>query len=98
MSYCRWADDYDGKHCNIYCYASTAGGYTIHVANSGPIGPDPEFPDQKDPTSIERYLKACEENMKPIGLPHDGETFNEDSLEKFRDRLLYLIAAGYHVP
>ncbi len=34
----------------------------------------------------------------PIGLPCDGETFNDPTLEEFRDRLAGLKAMGYNVP
>ena len=33
-----------------------------------------------------------------IGLPHDGESFNDPDLQSFLDRLLALRKAGYYVP
>jgi hypothetical protein len=34
----------------------------------------------------------------PIGLPCDGQTFIDESLASFRDRLTMLRGAGYHFP
>lgn len=34
----------------------------------------------------------------PIGLPHDGETFDDDSIEDMLKTLLMLRGLGYHVP
>ena len=36
--------------------------------------------------------------LLPIGLPHDGKTFNDSTLRKFLDRLIYLKGLGYIVP
>ena len=35
---------------------------------------------------------------EPIGLAHDGETFNDPDLQSFKDRLLSLRAEGYSFP
>ena len=36
--------------------------------------------------------------LVPIGLDYDGETFNDPTLEDFRERLMTLRAAGYKWP
>ena len=35
---------------------------------------------------------------EPIGLPHDGETFNDESLSDLYWRVVGLIEMGYQVP
>lgn len=35
---------------------------------------------------------------KPIGLPHDGEDFDDDTPDECADRLEHLRALGYRVP
>ena len=50
----------------------------------------------------ERYrncMKKLEnDELKDIQLPHAGESFNDPTLEEFRDRLLYLRGLGYRFP
>ena len=36
--------------------------------------------------------------LRPIGLPHDGKTFNDDSPGECAKRLLWLRSSGYIVP
>lgn len=36
--------------------------------------------------------------LKPIGLPHDGESFSDETASECADRLESLRAIGYHVP
>lgn len=36
--------------------------------------------------------------LRPIGLPHDGESFSDDTPEECADRLEALRAIGYNVP
>lgn len=38
------------------------------------------------------------DELVAIGLPHDGKTFNDATLEEFKERLLSLRAAGYSFP
>ena len=102
MSYCRWSSD--NFKCDVYCYEDVMGGYTTHVANSKPVGDLPEMPSINMPkeewkNKYKEYREAFDkvENEK-IGLRHDGETFNDETLEDFLDRLLYLKEVGYHIP
>lgn len=46
-----------------------------------------------------QHEKLREEGIfELIGLPYDGQTFNDATIEEFRDRLLELRAIGYQVP
>lgn len=42
------------------------------------------------------FLETAEH--RPIGLPNDGETFNDPTLEAFRERLLHLREVSYNFP
>ena len=107
MSYCRWSSD--NWRCDLYCYEDVSGGWTTHVAGRKRVGeiPDDRFADFIAKTiSVEEYsalhvaqLEAvgkCE--LVDIGLPHDGETFNDPTLEDFRERVIYLRGLGYSCP
>ena len=104
MSYCRWSTD--SFRCDLYCYESADGGWVTHVAgnripDNAPredwsliqTNPD-EFWRQHE--SLMVYLEDCERS--PIGLPHDGESFRDGSLNEFRERLLTLRQIGYRFP
>lgn len=41
-------------------------------------------------------VDKCE--LVKIGLPHDNETFNDSTLEEFRERIIYLRGLGYSCP
>jgi hypothetical protein len=43
-----------------------------------------------------KFLDTCKH--KPIGLPYDGESFNDPDLESFLKRLLHLREVGYKFP
>ncbi|MHA2065498.1 MAG: hypothetical protein ACXABY_14080 [Candidatus Thorarchaeota archaeon] len=100
MSYCRWSSD--GWKSDVYVYES-AEDFTIHVATNKRVHADPC---PKVDWKSGGYLKQCEEEqrwvdestLEPLGLPHDGETYREDSAEECVARLLKLREAGYHVP
>lgn len=105
MSYCRWSDnDYQ---CDVYVYADSRGGYTIHVASNRPIL-DEDLPPfvPLDEANIEAWLARNEKleawldraERRPIGLPYDGESFNVPTASEAADRLEMLKEAGYNVP
>lgn len=107
MSYCRWSTDNFG--CDLYCYADVRGGYTTHVAGNKAIGDVPRVdmvgllngsasPEEvaKQHAAQHEFLMNCE--RRPLGLPHDGQSFNDPDLESFLARLLSLRAAGYRFP
>ena len=103
MSYCRWSSN--NWDCDLYCYADVYGGYTTHVASLRHKGPIPELPDVRKVSKKEwqaaynaQHRALNEDNLKPIGLPYDGQSFNDADLQSFLDRVLMLKEVGYHVP
>jgi len=106
MSYCRWSSD--NWKCDVYCYEDVSGGWTTHVAAQKRVGEIPRYSFAKDDSKEEldrfmREYKAHNEavdksTLEPIGLPYDGETFNDPTLEEFKERLIMLKKAGYNVP
>lgn len=103
MAYCRFSTD--DFLCDLYCYEDIRGGFTTHVAALKVVYAEPLPP----VCPIEdfgwwwlRHQKVMQMHKTadkvPIGLPHDGETFNDDTLEEFIDRLLMLKEAGYRFP
>lgn len=106
MSYCRWSSD--NWKCDLYCYGSETCIVT-HVAGRRRVGdiPDDRWADFiSGKITSEEYTKlykaqmdaveACE--FEDINLPHAGETFEDDDLESFKARLLYLRGLGYNFP
>ena len=105
MSYCRWSSV--NWRCDLYCYGDVSGGFTTHVAGNRIVGAIPQEPMWKllttDPDRFAREHKAVMEflqtcDRQPIGLPHDGETFNDPDLPAFYARLVALRDLGYHCP
>lgn len=103
MSYCRWSsNDWD---CDLYCYEHVGGFFAIHVASNRVVGEVPKVPWIMD-TPNDVWLAAHRAQMafletaerKTIGLPHDGQTFEEPDLESFRACIVNLRAMGYHCP
>ena len=105
MSYCRFSnDDYQ---CDVYCYEDVMGGFTTHVASNRPVldvDLPPFVPFEKDQidawmarhNAVMAWVEKAE--RKPIGLPHDGERFNDPTAGDAADRLQMLKDAGYNVP
>ncbi len=107
MSYCRWSSN--NWDCDLYCYADCSGGYTTHVASNRVVGTVPPMPEWKKDMSdadCAAYFAAHRAQMdwlntakhKHIGLPYDGQSFNDDTLAEFLDRVVWLRDMGYHVP
>jgi hypothetical protein len=109
MSYCRWSSD--DWRCDLYCYEDVSGGWTTHVAGRKPIDVPRELPwpnkspdDDKEAwkkwqashDAAMKYLETAE--YRNIDLPHAGDTFNDPTLEAFKERLLYLRGLGYNFP
>lgn len=107
MSYCRWSSD--DWRCDLYCYEHVDGGWTTHVAVRKPIDVPRELPfpvGTEDKAAVQawvdshnavmKYLETAE--YRNIELPHAGKTFNDPTLEAFKERLLYLRGLGYHFP
>ena len=100
MSYCRWSSM--GFMCDVYVYENVAGCWTTHVAGNRITKPAPEL----DTSSVElfRITRARQAEhlatakRAPIGLPHDGETFHDETPGDCAKRLRELMALGYIVP
>lgn len=101
MSYCRWSSD--NFNCDLYCYEDINGGWTTHVAGSRYVGDIPKIDYEAPPEVWTQQFRAQHEflrvtTMEPIGLPYDGQTFNDPTLDEFRLRIVMLKEAGYIVP
>lgn len=111
MSYCRWSSD--DFMCDLYCYEDVGGGWTTHVAGTRlsrrPLTPAPMGEDglrlaregRYDEWATMHRARSAEIETTPheaIGLPFDGRTFNDATLEEFRERVVMLRDAGYSVP
>ena len=110
MSYCRWSSM--NWMCDLYCYEDVNGGWTTHVASSRRMREPRPNDDRtmmlmaKGRISPEQFGKRHEMTMadleriplEPIGLPYDGEEFNDATLEAFHSRLHMLRKAGYRFP
>jgi len=102
MSYCRWSSN--NWDCDLYCYESNEG-FVTHVAANRVVGEIPVVPHllSQDPDAWSKahaaqmqFLDTGEWNV--IGLASDGQTFVDDTLESFLERVKNLKVAGYHVP
>lgn len=108
MSYCRWSSD--NWRCDLYCYEDVSGGFTTHVAGNRVVGEIPRDPsvlelvrgtisDDEWTTLHRAALKFLQTAPRePIGLPHDGESFNDPDLPSFLKRITELREMGYNVP
>ena len=103
MSYCRWSSD--GYQCPLYCYESETG-FITHVATRKPIVRCPELMLIAGTTKYANWdtyqewihTERNDDDYINYDLPYDGQTFEDDSLEEMRDRILMLEAAGYEIP
>ena len=103
MSYCRWSSD--DFQCDVYVYADVHGGWQTWVAASRrvykePLPPPAPMSDLKAWMLREKVMRALLDitSLAPIGLPHDGEGFHDDTPGECADRLESLRALGYNVP
>lgn len=107
MSYCRWSSD--NWRCELYCYEDASGGFTTHVASNKVVGDVPKEDWEGFITkrvTVEEFVAQNKAQMDwlgtaertPIGLPHDGASFNDPDLESFLLRLLSLREVGYKFP
>lgn len=110
MSYCRWSSD--NWRCDLYCYEDANGGWTTHVAGNRVVGEIPREPDwdllkpssseadkkrwMAEHQAVNEFLETAE--YRPLALPHAGKTFNDPTLEAFKERLLWLRGLGYSFP
>lgn len=103
MSYCRLSTD-DFK-CDLYVYKSCDGYYSTNVASMRVVGEIPHV-DQLGSAPYETIAAQYSAQMAfldtcarvKIGLPYDGQSFADDTLEELLARLLHLREVGYHFP
>ena len=106
MSYCRWStDDFT---CDLYVYEDVSGGWTTHVAGLRVVWdarrPAPLEVDWREDMGAwferNRVVMALLDDISrvPIGLPADGETFNDPTPGACADRIEALQAMGYRCP
>lgn len=105
MSYCRFSSN--DFQCDVYVYEDVTGGFTTHVAAnrlvySDPLPPRVDFDESRIAEWIARQQQVSkmieEAHRVHIGLPHDGESFNDSDAASCADRLEQLRALGYIVP
>ena len=86
--------------------------YVLHVAAQKKIGAEnlkyPELPSSEDDQLWQKYwtehrewwakYDALPDEYRPIGLPHDGESFYFETLEELKEKLVYLQELGYYIP
>lgn len=105
MSYCRFScDDFQ---CDLYVYEDCYGGWTVHVARlrmvyTGAL--PPAVPLRKDliPQYMARHQAMIEmmelSDHVPVGLKHDGCTFNFPTIEETVEFLRECQELGYRFP
>lgn len=104
MSYCRWSSD--NFKSDVYSYEHCDGYYATHVAGNRLTAPLPEVDMSllsSDPAEWQKQYRAQHDALdrigrEPIGLPYDGETFEDSTLGAFLNTLLMLRGVGYYVP
>ena len=107
MSYCRWSSDQ--FQCDVYVYEDCNGGWTTHVAGMRSVELSPKMPWRWLKVPIigalmwRRYTRLSKHwsetrTLVEIGLPHDGESFNDHCPICCADRLVELRDMGYNVP
>jgi hypothetical protein len=92
--------------CDVYVYEDCGGGWTTHVAGNRLTKKAPELPSIETCTQEEwaaAYRRQGEWLDKEavhesIGLPEDGNTFNDPTPGACADRLEELRDMGYNVP
>lgn len=94
----------------MYCYQDCSGGYTTWVAGLRHKGNIPKVPSLnlvfKKKITQEEWSVAHRKQMdwldtaemEEIGLPYDGERFNDPDLISFLNRVSHLKKVGYNVP
>lgn len=105
MSYCRFSCD--DNQSDVYCYESCYGGFVTHVASNRVVYKSelpPEVPFEADHCEawLARHRQVsdmlAQADRVPIGLPFDGEAFDDATAAEAASRLEWLRAQGYRVP
>ena len=107
MPYCRFSSN--DHQCDLYVYESPDG-WTVHAAAHRHVMSEPMPPPVDAPIGtdawVDQYARRIRDvsdvldrsPLAPIGGPHDGSTFIEDSPGECADRVQALSLAGYRVP
>lgn len=103
VSYCRWSTRcFD---CDLYVYEGVDNLWHIHVAGNRRYSdsPRPTLPENYTPQDAIDYHMACGEwtkasELRPIGLPHDCESFAASTAEEAAATVAYLGEQGYRFP
>ncbi len=107
MSYCRWSSD--NFTCDLYCYEDARGGFITHVAGARQRTWFRFFcwlTDKRWNLESTRYRtfrfnwiyfpqRLTHKNIK---LPESEETFYDNTVEEFYERIRGLVKIGYKVP
>ena len=103
MSYARWNTGSD-----VYVYEHCDGGWRTHVASARHVGqtPFPELPPEWWLLPVDEVMAQHKQQQAwyqmattaPIGLPHDGKDYLDETPGECADRLEWLRAEGYQVP
>lgn len=94
MSYCRFSTD--NFECDLYCYQSDEG-YRTHVATHR-TKPGLVHPQMRSDETLDEFCRRIDDATCEIGLPYDGVSFTDETLEDFEARLRMLRDAGYRFP
>jgi len=89
--------------CPLYCYEDVHDYFVTHVATRRPVTPCPELhydQEKEEFTNLDEYNAWMHSDKEYVdyNLPYDGQSFNDDTLEDMKDRILMLQAAGYEIP
>lgn len=106
MSYCRWSSDDFAS--DLYIYESVDG-FVIHVANSRHIVDRSGLPpivEMGDEAWVDSWVArnaavmelVKDAPLEKIDLPQAGESFYLGDAVEAADKVVELIALGYHVP
>lgn len=104
MSYCRWSSN--DHQCDLYIYEDARDLWVTHVASSRVQYIEPLPPPVNAVTEWQRWMDRYATVSRlfdrsphvPIGLPYDGQSFEDDSPGACADRVAMLRALGYQCP
>jgi len=101
MSYCRFSSD--GFMCDVYVYADSGGGYTVHVASNRIDKQAPEIAWLAGAEIFKQTYAAHKKHMdtvtrSPLKSEHAGKTYNLETAEDMAGLLLELRDSGLNVP
>lgn len=103
MAYCRWSSD--NWKSDVYCYENVSGAWTTHVAGRKhrgeipPLGNIGSMSAEEFQEAYRRQNEALDKaELVPIGLPFDGQSFDDEGPEGMLARLRELKSVGYHIP